>query len=343
MPYGGNDRSGRRRCRAGEAARGRRRWQFGRGLLLQGLHQDALDAAHVDEVHFQCSAAGGIEALGSVALAEAEQLVPLPDLGPRQRAVEEALSEFAHRRPQLGSLVLDVVRRPGGVGRELGGIVVGIGGAAAPGLAEVGLDQLAPVIDAHQLAVHLDLHLPARRAQAGRHRVQSLAALDVVVLVHLGLAPVGDLVGLAIPGNQSIPLLILEDHQGLSPRGAVDAQTGDVAAPVPGLLPDIGQVFELAALEKALSGVGHASLHLGLVLGMTGPGRVGDEAPVLGVFQEAPGEDGMQRVGHRHRRRAIVDDQVAGMPPKKAQADSSPAITSSNVWLKVGQTKQCLE
>ena len=31
------------------------------------------------------------------------------------------------------------------------------------------------------------------------------------------------------------------------------------------------------------------------------------------------------------------------MPPKKAQADSSPAITSSKVWPKVGQRKQCLE
>ena len=65
-------------------------------------------------------------------------------------------------------------------------------------------------------------------------------------------------------------------------------------------------------LKKRSLDVGHAALHLGLVLGMTGPGRVGDESPVLGVFQEAPGEGGMQRVGHRHRRRAIVDDQVAG-------------------------------
>ena len=32
-----------------------------------------------------------------------------------------------------------------------------------------------------------------------------------------------------------------------------------------------------------------------------------------------------------------------GMPPKKAQADSSPAITSSSVWPKVGQRKLCLE
>ena len=30
-----------------------------------------------------------------------------------------------------------------------------------------------------------------------------------------------------------------------------------------------------------------------------------------------------------------------GMPPKKAQADSRPAMTSSSFWLKMGQTKQC--
>ena len=31
------------------------------------------------------------------------------------------------------------------------------------------------------------------------------------------------------------------------------------------------------------------------------------------------------------------------MPPKKLQADSNPAMTSSSFWPKVGQTKQCLE
>ena len=37
----------------GEASLGQRRWQFRGGLLLQGLHQDALHAAHVDEVDVQ--------------------------------------------------------------------------------------------------------------------------------------------------------------------------------------------------------------------------------------------------------------------------------------------------
>ena len=139
-----------------------------------------------------------------------------------------------------------------------------------------------------------------------------MTALDVMVLVDLGLPPVGDLVGLAVPGEQGLALLVLEDHQGLPVSGAVDAQPSHVAAPAPGLLPDIGQVSELAALEETLPGIGNATLHFGLVLGMARPGRVGDEAAALGVLQETPGEDGMQRVRRRHRGWAIVDDQVLG-------------------------------
>ena len=45
---------------------------------------------------------------------------------------------------------------------------------------------------------------------------------------------------------------------------------------------------------------------------MAHPGRVADEAAVLGVFQETPGEPRVQRVGTSHRRREIVHDQVPG-------------------------------
>ena len=41
--------------------------------------------------------------------------------------------------------------------------------------------------------------------------------------MNLGIAPVGDFVGLAVPGQQGIPLLILENHQGLPASGAMDA------------------------------------------------------------------------------------------------------------------------
>ena len=76
--------------------------------------------------------------------------------------------------------------------------------------------------------------------------------------------------------------------------------------------------MEIAALEEALPDVLHATLHLGLVLGFPHPRRIGDETPVLRVFQEALGEARMQRVWSRHRWRAIVDDQILGHP---AEAD----------------------
>ena len=119
--------------------------------------------------------------------------------------------------------------------------------------------------------------------------------------------------------------------------------SGDITAPACRFFPEVGQVPELPALEEALPHVLDAPLHVGHVLGVAHPGGVGDEAPVLGVFQKAPGEPGVQRVGARHRGREVVDDQVLRTPPKKAQAASSPAMTSSSFWLKVGQTKQWRE
>ena len=48
------------------------------------------------------------------------------------------------------------------------------------GWREVGLDQLAPVIDVHQLAAQPDFHLLTRRAPVRWHRIQRLLTLDVI-------------------------------------------------------------------------------------------------------------------------------------------------------------------
>ena len=47
--------------------------------------------------HLQGSAAGRVQAFGRVALAQADELVTLPDSGPGQGAIEEAVGELAHR------------------------------------------------------------------------------------------------------------------------------------------------------------------------------------------------------------------------------------------------------
>ena len=80
---------------------------------------------------FQGSTAGGAQAFGRVALAQADELVALPDSGPGQGAVEEAGGELAHRGALLGGLGLDAVGSPQGVGRELSGIVGIVSGATA--------------------------------------------------------------------------------------------------------------------------------------------------------------------------------------------------------------------
>ena len=106
--------------------------------------------------------------------------------------------------------------------------------------------------------------------------------------------------------------LILEDLQRPAPGGAVNPHSGDITAPASRFFPEVSQAFEVAALEEALADVLDAPLHLGLVLGVSHPGGIGDEPPVLGVFQEAPGEPGVQRVAPRHRGGEVVDDQILG-------------------------------
>ena len=220
-----------------------------------------------------------------------------------------------------------------GVGAQLGGVVSSVGGAAAPGLTGMDLDQLAPVVDAHQLHPQADFHLLPGRAQGGRHRVEGVLAGYVMIGVDFGRAPMGDLVWLAVPGDQDRLLLVQEDLQGLATSGSVDAHSGDVAAPAGRFRTEVGQVPEIAALEEALPGVLDAPLHYRLVLRVTHPGRIGDEAPVLGVFQEAAGQAGVQGVSAGNRGGEVVDDQVFGNAAEEGfQAASRPAITSSSFW-----------
>ena len=82
-------------------------------------------------------------------------------------------------------------------------------------LTRVDLDQASPVVDAHQLEAQLDLYLLPWRAQGRRHRVEGILAGHVVIGMHLGVAPVGDFAGLAVPRIQGLSFLIQEDLQAL--------------------------------------------------------------------------------------------------------------------------------
>ena len=50
---------------------------------------------------------------------------------------------------------------------------------------------------------------------------------------------------------------------------------------------------------------------------MTHARRVGDEASVTGVLEEAPGEPRVQRVGPGDGGREVIDDEVAGHAPEE--------------------------
>ena len=85
-------------ARPGESTWGHR-WRLRlRGLLLEGLDENALETAHVDQVYGESPPACGIETLRGVAFSQAYELVSLPELGPWQRAVEETLGIGCHGR-----------------------------------------------------------------------------------------------------------------------------------------------------------------------------------------------------------------------------------------------------
>ena len=70
-----------------------------------------------------------------------------------------------------------------------------------------------------------------------------------MVGMDFGGAPVGDLVGLTIPGQQGMTLLVLEYHQWLSSRRAVDPLARHFQAPALGFSAQASQSIEIAALE----------------------------------------------------------------------------------------------
>ena len=85
--------------------------------------------------------------LRHVTLTQSQELVSLANLGPRQGTFEETLGVLGHRRSLQSCAALDALGRLHGVGSELSWVV---GGAAAPRLSLMDLDQLAPVVEAYQ-------------------------------------------------------------------------------------------------------------------------------------------------------------------------------------------------
>ena len=104
--------------------------------------------------------------------------------------------------------------------------------------------------------------------------------------------------------------LLLEGEQlGRTALGrAVDPHARPDAAP--GLSPalGVGQVDELLAGEERVAHEGHDALDPGLVGGLSHPGRVDEEATVLGVLDEGLVEAGLEVVGLIDDARHVVGD-----------------------------------
>ena len=156
---------------------------------LEAVLDDVLEALHVDEVEGQRAAAGGVEAGEAVLVAEAQELLGLAQLRPREGPGEELLGEATDVLPlplRLADRTIGIAHRVGGA---LGRVVVVVGGATALRDAAVGGDALAVDEDPDELRVAAHPHLLAH--VAGGNRVKALPELDVVIRMDLGLGPHG--------------------------------------------------------------------------------------------------------------------------------------------------------
>lgn len=93
------------------------------GFGFQRLNQNALHAAHIDQIDTESHFARRIEASGGVALAEAQQLLALPEPRPWEGLAQQTLGKLTDGRTKFGRLALDTLRSAQGVGGALGWVI----------------------------------------------------------------------------------------------------------------------------------------------------------------------------------------------------------------------------
>src|SRR5438876_392367 len=103
----------------------------GRRRGREPLLEDDLDPADVDEIEVQRPLAGAVEARTAILVAEPQELLGLAEIGPGERRDKQALEKAADVGPETPPLANHAVRIAHGVGGELLGIVIVVGGAAA--------------------------------------------------------------------------------------------------------------------------------------------------------------------------------------------------------------------
>ena len=133
-------------------------------------------------------------------------------------------------------------------------------------------------------------------------------------------------------------VLILEDRQRPPAGGAAGPYSGQLQALPRDLVPHVGQTVAIGALGNRSLAWRHVPFHLGLVLSVAGSRRADDESPVLDVLRKAPGEHRIQGPSRTTVAGKLLVTRHWDIPPKKAQAASSPAMTPSRFWSCMAHT-----
>src|SRR5207237_7727185 len=142
---------------------------------------------HVHQFEAQRSFTGMIDALGSIAFGQTQQLLALTQAGPWELSLKKLLRKVAGMLSQFLSLLAIEVRPPPGEWRALVRIIGVVGGMFAGHLARMRFDELATVVDAHQGPIPADVHRAANPTR--RHRVERLLETDVMIRMHFTLRP----------------------------------------------------------------------------------------------------------------------------------------------------------
>src|SRR5579859_2305267 len=105
----------------------------------------------------------------------------------------------------------------------------------------------------------------------------------------------------------------------------MNAQPGDVAAPLFSLLTRVGEVGEVAALPPALACIPDARLDVGLITWRPHASWVQEQTARLAVLQKRARRPWVQRVWPGDRRRKVVEDES----DRQAATEEAPRLLRS--------------
>src|SRR5215469_4434000 len=286
-------------------------------LRFQSLLQNALDAVDVQQVEVESSPASGVHTSGTVAFGQAQQLLRLTQTAPGELAAQKLIGEIAGGGSQFTRPLAVEVGPAQGVGGPALRVIGVIGRAAAGRLALMRLDQLAMRIDPHQRSItaHIDLAADPARGK----RVEGLPKANVMIRMNFALSPGGCCEAFGLERNQPRLLFCLEDFQGHSPGGSVEAAASHLTAPEQSAARHVVEVDKRLPLKEALPHITHTILNDRFVPRVNRPGRVGEEAPVVGVLQKGPVEARGIEIGFVETRFHSVHDDAPWTTSKECQ------------------------